>query len=170
MSISVVIIACNEEQNLPRTLRSVFPLVENGTGEIIVVDSGSTDRTREIAASFGAKVTIEPWRGFTPQKNFAFGLATCDWILNLDADEELMEDAQKEIKALIARGEKDPAIKGYEIARRNCFLGRWIRRGGAYPDYKLRLWWRGAAEFEERAVHEVAKMLSADAPVAKLKG
>lgn len=170
MSISVVLIACNEEANLPRTLRSVAALVEGGAGEIVVVDSGSTDHTREVAESFGARVVVEPWRGFTPQKNFAFGLAQCDWILNLDADEELTPEAQKSIKELVAQGEKDPKIKGYEIARRNCFLGRWIKHGGAYPDYKLRLWWRGAALFEERAVHEVAKMLSQDAPVAKLKG
>src|SRR5216684_6776256 len=89
MILSVVIITHNEEGNLPRTLESVKTLVSDGKGEIIVVDSGSTDRTVEIAKSFGAKVFIEEWKGYAAQKNSAIGKATADWILSLDADEEL---------------------------------------------------------------------------------
>jgi glycosyltransferase involved in cell wall biosynthesis len=87
--ISIALITLNEEANLPQTLESVMPLVRDGRGEIIVVDSGSTDRTLEIARSFGAKVFIEPWQGFAAQKNSAMEKATGDWVLQLDADEAL---------------------------------------------------------------------------------
>src|SRR4029077_11390732 len=89
MNLSVVIITLNEEANLGRTLASVQPLLADGKGEIIVVDSGSTDRTVEIATSFGAKVFVEEWNGFAAQKNSAIDKATGNWILSLDADEEL---------------------------------------------------------------------------------
>ena len=89
MTLSVVLITHNEESNLARTLESVRPLVRDGQGEIIVVDSGSTDRTVEIAKSFGARVFTEEWKGYAAQKNSAIEKATGDWILSLDADEEL---------------------------------------------------------------------------------
>src|SRR6266576_4376698 len=89
MQLSVVIITYNEEANIGRTLASVQALVADGKGEIIVVDSGSTDRTVEIAKSFGAKVFIEEWKGYAAQKNSAIDKATGDWILSLDADEEV---------------------------------------------------------------------------------
>ena len=89
MILSVVIITHNEEANIGRTLTSVQPLVADGKGEIIVVDSGSTDRTVEIAKSFGAKVFIEEWKGYAAQKNSAIDKAAGDWILSLDADEEV---------------------------------------------------------------------------------
>ena len=89
VTLSVVLITYNEESNLARTLESVRPLVRDGQGEIIVVDSGSTDRTVEIAKSFGAKVFVEPWKGYAAQKNSAIEKATGDWILSLDADEEV---------------------------------------------------------------------------------
>src|SRR5580693_9407081 len=89
MNLSVVIITFNEEANIARTLASVRPLVADGKGEIILVDSGSTDRTVEIAKSFGAKVFVEQWKGFAAQKNSAIDKATGDWILSLDADEEV---------------------------------------------------------------------------------
>ena len=89
MTLSVVLITHNEEANLARTLESVRPLVRDGQGEIIIVDSGSTDRTVEIAKSFGAKVFVEVWKGYAGQKNSAIEKASGDWILSLDADEEL---------------------------------------------------------------------------------
>src|SRR5256714_9445020 len=92
MILSVVIITHNEEANLPCTLESVKRLVADGKGEIIVVDSGSTDRTVEIAKSFGAKVFVEEWKGYAAQKNSAIDKAAGDWILSLDADEELERD------------------------------------------------------------------------------
>src|SRR6202162_2177143 len=89
MNLSVVIITVNEEANISRTLASVKPLVADGKGEIIVVDSGSTDRTVEIAKSFGAKGFVEEWKGYAAQKNSAIEKAAGDWILSLDADESL---------------------------------------------------------------------------------
>src|SRR5882757_2949716 len=97
MILSVVIITHNEEANLPRTLESVKPLVHDGQGEIIVVDSGSTDRTLDIARSYGAKIFTEEWKGFAAQKNSAMEKASGDWVLQLDADEALEEELCNEI-------------------------------------------------------------------------
>ena len=152
VTLSVVIITYNEEANIGRTLASVKPLVANGAGEIIVVDSGSSDRTVEIAQSFGAKVFVEPWKGFAAQKNSAIDKATGDWILSLDADEELEPSLALEIPTAIAGA--GPGISGFWIRRKNEFLGRWIKHGGFWPDPKLRLFRRGAGRFEDRAVHE----------------
>ncbi|MFZ0295769.1 MAG: glycosyltransferase [Candidatus Sulfotelmatobacter sp.] len=103
MTLSVVIITHNEEANIGRTLESVKPLVCDGKGEIIVVDSGSTDRTVEIAKSFGAKVFVEQWKGFAAQKNSAIDKATGDWILSLDADEEIEPKLAKLIPLLMSK-------------------------------------------------------------------
>jgi glycosyltransferase involved in cell wall biosynthesis len=102
MNLSVVVITFNEEANIGRTLASVQPLVADGKGEIIVVDSGSTDRTVEIAKSFDAKVFVEEWKGFAAQKNSAIDKATGDWILSLDADEEVEAKLAEEICWLLA--------------------------------------------------------------------
>ena len=107
MTLSVVIITYNEENNIGRTLESVKPLVGDGKGEIIVVDSGSTDRTVEIAKSFGAKVFVEAWKGYAAQKNSAIEKATGDWILSLDADEELELALADEIALLLHPGGSD---------------------------------------------------------------
>src|SRR5215831_17134006 len=111
MQLSVVIITFNEEANIGRTLASVQPLVADGKGEIIVVDSGSRDRTVEIAKSFGAKVFIEEWKGFAAQKNSAINKAQGDWILSLDADEELEKGLSAEIHLAICGG-KLPMLSG----------------------------------------------------------
>jgi glycosyltransferase involved in cell wall biosynthesis len=137
MALSVAIVSHNEEANLGRTLKSV-PWAD----EIVVVDSGSTDRTCEIARDHGARVVVEPWRGYVAQKQFAVDLCSKDWVLLLDADEEVSVGLGKEIRAAIA----DPhAAAGYRLPRKNLFLGRWIRHGGFYPDPKLRLFRRGLA-------------------------
>lgn len=117
MQLSVVIIAHNEEVNIGRTLRSVQPLVADGKGEIIVVDSGSTDRTVEVAKSYGAKVFVEEWKGYAAQKNLAIDRANGDWILSLDADEEVDESLQKTmLTTLVKWNEVDVYArkKGYE--------------------------------------------------------
>ena len=101
MILSVVIITHNEEANIGRTLASVQPLVADGKGEIIIVDSGSTDRTVEIAKSFGAKVFPEDWKGYAAQKNSAIDKATGAWILSLDADEEVDEQLVQEVNWLL---------------------------------------------------------------------
>ena len=134
-------IAMNEEANLPRTLESV-----RWADEIIVVDSGSKDRTLEIAQSFGAKTSYHPFGGHGEQKNVALDLCTSEWILLLDADEELTPGLQAEIRMLL-RGE--PSFGAYWIPRLNLYFGRWIRHGGFYPDHKLRLFKRGSARLSE---------------------
>ena len=145
-SLSVAIITRNEEANLPRTLQSV-----RWADEIVVVDCGSTDGTVEIAWSFGAKVVQEDWHGFGRQKNLAIELCTSEWVLSLDADEEVSEALAREIRHLL---EGTPKADAYFLPRRNLFLGRWMRHGGYYPDPKLRLFRKGTAWFEESAVHE----------------
>jgi glycosyltransferase involved in cell wall biosynthesis len=162
VSLSVVLITQNEEANLGRTLESVLPLVGSGgagegTGEILIVDSGSIDRTVEIAKSFGARVFHEPWKGFAGQKNSAIEKASCDWILQLDADEALEPDLCRELQELLA---SSPDLAGFFIPRKNFFLGRWIRHGGFYPDPKLRLIRRGAGKFEEYGAHPTIKLNS----------
>jgi glycosyltransferase involved in cell wall biosynthesis len=159
MLLSVVIITFNEEANIGRTLASVQPLVSDGKGEIIVVDSGSTDRTVEIAKSFDAKVFVEEWKGFAAQKNSAIDKATGDWILSLDADEELSGGMQKLFPFILSPPQGcGYAGMGLLFARQNYFLGRWIRHGGFWPDKKLRLFWHGLGRFEDRSVHEDIKL------------
>ena len=187
MNLSVVIITVNEEANISRTLASVKPLVADGKGEIIVVDSGSTDRTVEIAKSFGAKVFLEEWKGYAAQKNSAIDRAKGDWILSLDADEELSSNLAAEITAAltdqsvrennqgvpdcatdrlqaILQVQRDSGIPlnrftfGYWLGRNNFFLGRWIKHGGFWPDPKMRLFRRGAGRFEDRSVHEDVRL------------
>jgi glycosyltransferase involved in cell wall biosynthesis len=153
-TLSIAIITLNEEANLARTLASV-----HFADELIVVDSGSTDRTVDIAKSFGAKVFTEPWKGFAKQKNSAIEKCVGTWILSLDADEELTVDLQNEIvRTLEADPTILPQIDGYWLRLRHVFLGRWMRYGGYYPDLKLRLFRRltpaGAACFTDRPVHE----------------
>jgi glycosyltransferase involved in cell wall biosynthesis len=160
LPLSVVIITLNEEQNLGRTLESVKPLITDGQGEIIVVDSGSTDRTVEIAKSYGAKVFVEEWKGFAAQKNSAIEKAAGEWVLSLDADEEVEPELAREIRsALQASGARNPeSTCGHWIPRKNYFLGRWIRHGGFWPDPKLRLFLKGKGSVEIRAVHETVKV------------
>jgi glycosyltransferase involved in cell wall biosynthesis len=155
VKISVVLVTLNEEANLARTLESVQPLVRDGQGEIIVVDSGSTDGTLEIARSCGAKIFAEPWKGFAAQKNSAMEKASGDWVLQLDADEALEEGLAGEINNALAERER---LVGYWIPRKNYFLGRWIKYGGFYPDPKLRLIRRGAGKFEEYGAHPTIKV------------
>lgn len=185
MILSVVLITFNEEENLPRTLKSVEGLVRELGGEILVVDSGSTDRTVEIAKSFGAKVFVEEWKGFAAQKNSAIEKASGEWVLLLDADEEVGGELCDEVRLFAHVGVRPPnaferavqkttglgiglpAVVGYYLPRKNLFLGRWIRHGGFWPDRKLRLFRRGAGRVEERVVHETVKV---DGATANLKG
>jgi glycosyltransferase involved in cell wall biosynthesis len=162
VKISIALITLNEEANLPHTLNSVAPLVCNGEGEIIVVDSGSSDRTIEIAKSFNAKIFVEPWKGFAGQKNSAMEKASGDWVLQLDADEAVEPELANEIVGAI----QDGAVEGFWMPRKNYFLGRWIKYGGFYPDPKLRLIRRGAGKFEEYGAHPTIKV---NGPTGSLK-
>ncbi len=152
-TLAVAIITLNEESNLPRTLASV-----QFADEVIVLDSGSTDRTLEIAASFpNVTVISEPWKGFSAQKNSVIEKCNSQWILSLDADEELSPELQIEIRTLLTA---DPPADAYMLRRRNLFLNKWVKHGGFYPDAKLRLFRRHAANFapaarfSDRPVHE----------------
>ena len=140
-TLSVAMIAMNEEANLPRTLESV-----RWADEIVIVDSGSKDRTLEIAHSFGAKTHYHVFGGHGEQKNVALDLCAGDWCLLLDADEVLTPGLQAEIQQLLS---DEPALGAYWIPRLNLYFGRWIRHGGFYPDHKLRLFRRGAARLSE---------------------
>jgi glycosyltransferase involved in cell wall biosynthesis len=138
-------IAMNEEANLSRTLDSV-----KWADEIILVDSGSKDRTLEIAQSYGAKTSYHDFGGHGEQKNVALDLCTQDWVLLLDADEVLTPGLQKEIQDLLAcPGGSEPRYDAYWIPRLNLIFGRWMRHGGFYPDHKLRLFKRGVTRLAE---------------------
>jgi len=140
-TLSIAMIAMNEEANLARTLETV-----KWADEIVVVDSGSKDRTLEIALSYGARTSYHAFGGHGEQKNVALDLCTMDWILLLDADEPLTPELQKEIQTLLAG---EPRYTAYWIPRLNLIMGRWMRHGGFYPDRKLRLFKRGAAKLSE---------------------
>ena len=146
MSLSVTIITLNEEANIRRTLESV-----KWADEIIVLDSGSTDRTVEICREYTEKVFTQQWLGYSGQKNAAIDRAAGEWILSLDADEPVEGALAEEIRTVISSSD---ACDGYRIPRKTFFLGKWVRHGGWYPDYNLRLFRRGKGRFEQRAVHE----------------
>ena len=131
MKISAVIITFNEERNISRCLNSLEGVVE----EIVVVDSGSTDQTREICKKYDLRWIEHPFEGHIEQKNYAMEQATHDWVLSLDADEALTEAAGEAILRL-----DETSADGYVFNRLNNYCGQWIRHSGWYPDRKLRLW------------------------------
>ncbi|HWE48473.1 MAG TPA: glycosyltransferase family 2 protein [Bryobacteraceae bacterium] len=164
MKISATIVTLNEERNIARAIRSLG--CSNGAcaDEIVVVDSGSSDRTREIARELGARVVEEPWRGYAAQKNFAASCAAYDWILSLDADEEVTGELAREIVA-VKQGQ--PEFAGYDMPRLAQYLGRWIRHSGWYPDRKVRLYDRRRGEWKGDYVHESVRI---DGPAGHLNG
>ncbi|HEX6279180.1 MAG TPA: glycosyltransferase family 2 protein [Pyrinomonadaceae bacterium] len=146
MNISAVIIAFNEADNIGDAIRSV-----EWADEILVVDSESTDDTRDIAASLGAKVIVQPWLGFSRQKQFATDQAANDYILSIDADERVTPELRDEILEIARNtGTKD----GYTIPRLSIYMGRQIRHSGWYPDRQLRLFDRRRGRWNDRVVHE----------------
>lgn len=146
MKISATIIAQDEERNIARAIEQV-----RWADEIIVVDSGSSDRTREIATAMGARVFEESWRGYAAQKNHAATLASHDWIFSLDADEAPSAALQDELRAF---QETPPDHAAYSVPRLSQFMGRWIRHSGWYPDRKVRLYDRRQAHWSGDHVHE----------------
>jgi glycosyltransferase involved in cell wall biosynthesis len=160
LPMSVVIIALNEEANIARAINSV----KDWAGEVLVYDSGSTDRTCEIAGNMGAKVINGAWLGFGPTKNKATGLAAFPWILSLDCDEEVSADLRNEI-TLKFRSLDESA--GYQLPRKSFYLNRWISHGGWYPDYQVRLFNKNFSNWNKAEIHEKVeaknnKKLSAD--------
>jgi glycosyltransferase involved in cell wall biosynthesis len=146
MRLSVIIIALNQEANIGDCLASV-----RFADELVVVDTGSTDRTVELARAGGARVVATAWRGFAGTKNFALDQARGDWVFSLDTDERVAASLKCEIEAVV---QADGPLNGYRVPRKNYFAGRWIRHLGWYPDYTLRLWRRGQGRFRDREVHE----------------
>jgi glycosyltransferase involved in cell wall biosynthesis len=144
--LSVTVIALNQEANLGPCLASV-----SFADEIVVVDTGSTDRTVELARAAGARVVATAWQGFAGTKNFALDQASGDWVFVLDTDERVPEALREEILAVVRN---DGPLNGYRVPRKNYFGGRWIRRLGWYPDYTLRLFRRDRGRFRDREVHE----------------
>ncbi|HUP58524.1 MAG TPA: glycosyltransferase family 2 protein [Bdellovibrionota bacterium] len=156
--LSVTIISLNEEQNIARAIQSVA-----WADDVLVVDSGSTDRTVEIARGLGARVVTRPWPGYGPQKNFAQAEARHDWVLNIDADESVPPELARELQAAISGS---PKHAGFEMPRKTFYLGRWIRHGGWYPNYLVRLADRRKARWSEPDVHE---QLVVDGSVGRLE-
>ncbi|MEM4230358.1 MAG: glycosyltransferase family 2 protein [Candidatus Pacearchaeota archaeon] len=152
-TLSVVLATYNEEKNLPHCLESVNRLAN----EIIVVDGSSKDKTVEIAKSFGARVKITTNKPiFHINKQMAIDMATCDWVLQLDADERVSKELAEEIKSKLKS--QNSKINGYWIPRKNWFLGRFLMKGGQYPDYTLRLYKRGRGRLPQKDVHEQAEV------------
>ncbi len=160
-SISIVIVAQDEERTIGQVLKSV----EGLACEIIFVDSGSTDSTVDIARSHGVKLYHQDWLGYAAQKNYALSLASSNWILSLDADEIVTPALCAEIVQKV--GSKTASdFAGFKIPRLLYIGNRAIKHGGFYPDAQLRLFRRGAGQFNNRAVHEAVKMKG---PVGRLK-
>jgi glycosyltransferase involved in cell wall biosynthesis len=157
--LSAILITYNEERDLPQALASLRGLAD----EIVVVDSGSTDRTCELARAAGARVVFQAFAAFDAQKNFAAGQASHDWVFSLDADEAVGPELRASLLAW-KRGEPDCAA--YQVARRTNYLGKWIRYSGWYPEYHVRLYRRDRARFSG-ALHESVRV---DGPTGRLDG
>ena len=143
--LSAVLITYNTGEQLAPCLRSLA-----FADEIIVVDSGSDDATRDVAREFGAKVFEEAWRGFGPQKQFAVNQATNDWVLCIDADEEVSPALAHAVREAL----RDPQHGAYKMPRSNRFMGRYLKHGEGFPDWSLRLFDRRRAQWSDDAVHE----------------
>ena len=146
MDLSVVIITKNEAHNIAGALESV-----SWASDVVVVDSGSTDKTVEVARRYTERVSTRAWEGYGAQKNYATGLAAHDWVLSLDADERVSPELVSEIREVLKR---HPTMQGYRIPRTTHYLGRWMRSTDWYPDYQLRLYDRRVASWNARYVHE----------------
>ncbi len=148
MNVSAVVLTKNEEGNIGPCLSTL-----QWVDEIIVVDSQSTDNTVAHARSLTGRVYVEPWRGFGPQKNFGMDQASGKWILIIDADERVTEELQKEILAVIA-SVKGRSVVGFRIPRRNYFYGSWMKNGGMFPDYQIRLFMKHVGRYDDTLLHE----------------
>src|SRR5690348_14593721 len=151
MKITATIITLNEERNIARAIESL-----RCCDEIIVLDSGSADRTTELAEKLGARIIESPWRGYSGQKNWAAEQAANDWILSLDADEALSEALEGEIWGLKKAG---PKYDAYTMPRLAQYMGKWILHSGWYPDRKIRLYDRRKAKWVGNFVHESVQVV-----------
>lgn len=156
--LSVIVIALNQEDNIVPCLETV-----RWADDIVVVDSGSRDRTLELAREFTDRIFTINWPGFGAAKNYALDQARGEWVFSLDTDERVSAALRDEILAAV---ETDGQFAGFRVPRKNYFGGRWIKRLGWYPDYTLRLFRRDKGRFRERAVHEEVLV---DGPVGMLQ-
>jgi len=160
--ITAVIITFNEERNIARCLQSLQGVAD----EIIVVDSGSTDKTEEVCKSYGVQFVYQKWLGYGKQKNFANGLTSFDYILSIDADEELSNELKTSILAI----KQNFMADAYACNRLTNYCGKkWIRHCGWYPNTKIRLWKKGKAEWSLADLHETI-ILSPNAKTLHLSG
>jgi glycosyltransferase involved in cell wall biosynthesis len=157
--LTAILIAKNEEKDLPRALASL----ESVADEIVLVDSGSTDRTLEIARQFGARIFMRPFQSFGEQKNYAATQAANDWLLSLDSDEVLSPELQQSLREWKQR---EPDRVGYQLSRISQYLGVWIRHSGWYPDYVVRLYRRDRGQFSG-VPHDTVRL---DEPPGRLAG
>ncbi|MDY5305166.1 glycosyltransferase family 2 protein [Fusobacterium gastrosuis] len=148
MTLTVSIITLNEEKNLARTLESVKKFAD----EIVIVDSGSTDKTEEIAKNFNAKFYFQKWLGYGPQRNKAIELASSEWVLNIDADEEISEELAKKIADI--KDDKNDKIDVFKINFMSVCFGKKIKHGGWSNSYRIRLFKKNSGRFNENNVHE----------------
>ena len=160
MEISAVVITFNEEKRLEPALKSLAEIVS----EIVIVDSFSTDDTLKVARKYAACVYERAWTGYADQKNYANKLASCPWILSLDADERLSPELTEELGEL---RRTEPDCAGFSIPRKAYYLGRWIRHSGWFPDRCVRLFRRDWASWEGDFV---AERLAVNGPVVELRG
>lgn len=155
MKVTACIICKNEERNIRDCLESV-----KWADEIVVVDSGSTDRTVEIAKEYTPNVFFNEWRGYNAQREFAMAKATSDWVFCLDADERCTPELRDAIRASLSDG-----VDGFYVKRHTYYLGRWINHGGWYPDWKLRVVRRGQAKCTGIEPHD---LIEVPGPTARL--
>jgi len=160
LPISVTIIACNEEKRIGECLNSV-----EWADDIVVVDSGSSDKTVEIAEAHGARVIHNAWPGYGAQKQFATSQARHDWILNLDADEHVTDQLAVSIRSTFQN--LPESIVAFECNFEHFLMGRWLRHGEAYPDPHIRLFNRHAGDWNSRQIHEHIEI---SGPTGKLEG
>jgi glycosyltransferase involved in cell wall biosynthesis len=163
MKISATIITFNEESNIKEACESVA-----WADEILVIDSDSTDSTRENASIAGARVISNSWPGFAIQKQFAVDQAKYDWVFSLDADERVSPQLTESVKKLRAQNSSQLA-DGYQVARRTYYQGKWIRGGGWYPDRQLRLFRKDVGHWKKRHIHESVEM-NAGSQIETLSG
>lgn len=156
--LSLVIITLNEEEIIQQCIESA-----SFADEVLVVDSESSDRTVELARQLGAKVVDQPWLGYGRQKQFAVDQAAYDWVLCLDADEQLTTELKQEIQSIL----QAPSVNAYALPRRNRFMGRWLLHGEGYPDWCIRLFNRKSARWSDDPVHEKVEV---DGEVKRLAG
>ncbi|MCB2188124.1 MAG: glycosyltransferase family 2 protein [Deltaproteobacteria bacterium] len=160
-SLAAAIITKNEAENLPRWLAAVAPAVD----EVVAVDSGSTDATVELLRAAGARVAHRDWSGYAAQRNHCADLCQADWVLFLDGDEFIDQELAQALLAF--RAGPEPGEAGFELAYKVFFFGHFLRHGGFFPEYHLRLYHRARGRWEKREVHE---RVVVDGPVGRLAG